>query len=206
LTVTASARNEARNQAVHDRAPERAPVNPHRVRLSLVAAALALGAAAGCNDDSPKTNASPIINSATTVSPTPSTTGEQAAILSQYRLFWSSLTRVSRMPAEARRGALEKFTIDPELKSLLTGMLRTDTKGQVFYGADVPRASQASVSPDGMTAVVNDCQDSTRSGVANRTTGQHLTVGVARNHVVVTMKKSAGVWKVAFVSHTKTPC
>jgi hypothetical protein len=206
LTVTAAARNEARIETVRDRAPEHTPVSPHKVRLSLVAAALTLGAAAGCNDDSPKTNASPIVNSATTVSPTPSATGEQGAILSQYRLFWSSLTPVSRMAPAARRAELAKFTVDPELKSLVAGMSATDRKGQVYYGADRLRATQASISPDGTTAVVNDCQDSTHSGLASRASGERLTVGVARNHVVVTMKKSSGVWKVAFVAYTKTPC
>ena len=110
------------------------------------------------------------------------------------------------MPAAARRAQLAKFTLDPELKSLVAGMSATDRKGQVYYGADRPRATQASISPDGTTAVVNDCQDSTHSGLASRASGEHLTVGVARNHVVVTMKKSSGVWKVAFVAYTKTPC
>jgi hypothetical protein len=176
------------------------------VSLSLVAAALVLGAAAACNDDSTKTNASPIANSGTTATATPSPSVEQAAILSQYRLFWSSLTPVSRMPAVARRGELAKFTVDPELKSLLAGMLSTDKKGDVFYGAHRPRAASASLSADGFTAVVNDCQDSTQTGLARRSDLAPLTKGVLRNHVLVTMKKSAGTWKVAFVSYSKTPC
>jgi hypothetical protein len=205
LTVTAPARNEARSDAAHTPMPKGSPSNPRTVRLSLVAAALFVGAVAGCND-SPRTNASPIVNSGTTARPTPSTTGEQAAILSQYRLFWSSLTPVSRMPAAARRGELAKFTVDPELKSLLAGMLRTDQKGEAFYGAHIPRATSASPSADGLTAVVNDCQDSTKTGLARRSDLAPLTKGVLRNHVLVTMKKSAGIWKVAFVSYSQTPC
>lgn len=143
-------------------------------------------------------------SSAPTASPT--LADEQQAILSQYRLFWSSLTPVSKMPAAQRRAALAKYTVDPELKSLLAGLAQTDAKKQVFYGADRPRATQASISPDGVKAVIDDCQDSSQSGNADRATGRKVTVGVARNHVVVTMTRSDGVWKVYFVSHTKTRC
>ena len=131
---------------------------------------------------------------------------EQQTILGQYRKFWASLTAVSRMPATRRRAALAPFTTDPELKSLLAGMLATDAKGQVFYGADKPRASQASVAPDGHKAVVDDCQDSSAAGVARRSDFAPLTKGRSRNHVVVTMKKPGDTWKVYFVAYTKTPC
>jgi hypothetical protein len=110
------------------------------------------------------------------------------------------------MPAAQRRAALEQYTVDPELKSLLAGMAKIDAKRQVYYGADVPRATQASIAPDGTTAVVNDCQDSRHSGVARRSDLAPLTQGVPRNHVVVTMKKLADTWKVSFVSYTTTPC
>jgi len=34
-----------------------------------------------------------------------------------------------------------------------------------------------------------------------------VTVGVPHNHVVVTMKRASNdLWKIAFVSYTKTPC
>jgi hypothetical protein len=178
-----------------------------RRKVALVAAVpIALALLAGCNDGKggvtvqspPSTSASP--------SPMATASSEQAAILGQYRTFWASLTAVSRMPPADRRAALEKYTVDPELKSLLTGMARTDSKGQMFYGADVPRATQASVAPDGLKAVVNDCQDSTNAGSADKKTARPVTVGVARNHVVVTMQKTVDVWKVYFVSYTKTPC
>lgn len=139
-----------------------------------------------------------------TATPSPD---EQAVLLSQYRKFWTTLAPVSRMAAALRRAELAKVAVDPELKSLLAGMLKTDAKGQVFYGAHVPRATTARISPDAMTGLVNDCQDSTKTGLATRSTMTPVTAGVARNHVVVTMKKAPdGLWKVAFVSYTKTPC
>jgi hypothetical protein len=175
------------------------------IRTVLIGAVLS-AALVGCNGNG-KVQVEPIATGSSpsaTASATP--VSEQQAILSQYRAFWSSLTSVSRMPAAQRRFALMAYTVDPQLKSLLAGMARIDAKDQVFYGADAPRATHASVSPDGGTAVVNDCLDSRHSGVARRSDLAPLTRGVARNHVTVTMKKSAGDWKIYFVSYTKTPC
>jgi hypothetical protein len=187
------------------RAPSGGDAARPRPRTLLVGSLL-FAALAGCNG-SGRVQVEPIATGSS-----PSATGsatpvsEQQAILSQYRTFWSSLTSVSRMPAAQRRTALAAYAVDPELKSLLAGMARIDAKGQTFYGAHIPRATSASISPDGLTAVVNDCQDSTRTGLARRSDLAPLTKGVARNHVVVTVKRSAGAWKIYFVSYTKTPC
>jgi hypothetical protein len=144
-------------------------------------------------------------SSAATASPTP--IGEQQALLSQYRLFWASLTPVSKMPASQRRAALEDYTSDPELKSLVAGMAAIESKGQVYYGAAVPRPSVPPVDPEQTVVLVDDCQAANHAGLANRANLRHLTVGVARNHVVVTLKRRVGeAWKVTFVSYTKTPC
>jgi hypothetical protein len=180
-----------------------------RFRRSLgLAAAIPLGLslAAGCNGGDGGITVQSPPSTSTSPTPTLTATSEQAAILGQYRSFWASLTAVSRMPAAQRRAALEKYTVDPELKSLLAGMLKSDGKGQVLYGANLPRASLATIGPDGLKAVVNDCQNSTKAGIARKADLAPLTRGVARNHVVVTMQKSADVWKVYFVSYTKTPC
>lgn len=167
--------------------------------------ALLLGLA-GCNDANGIAVHAPATSSPT-ASPTPSSASEQQAILGQYRKFWSSLTSVSRMPASQRRAALTPFTMDPELKSLLAGMVATDRKDEVFYGAHMPRAEKASLSPDGSRAVIDDCQDSSRTGLARRSDLAPLTKGMIRNHVVVTMRRADNaVWKVYFVSYTKTPC
>jgi hypothetical protein len=173
---------------------------------TLLIGALLSAALAGCNGNG-RVQVEPIATgSSPSATAGASPVSEQQAILSHYRTFWSSLTSVSRMPAAQRRTALMAYAVDPELKSLLAGMARIDAKGQVFYGAHIPRATSASISPDGLTAVVNDCQDSTRTGLARRSDLAPLTKGVARNHVVVTMKTSAGGWKIFFVSYTKTPC
>ncbi|MCW2599477.1 MAG: hypothetical protein JWM02_1306 [Frankiales bacterium] len=134
--------------------------------------------------------------------PTPT---DLSLVLKQYEGFWASLADVSRLPASERRTALSRYASDPELKSVVFGMSRLDAKGQLLYGANLPRP-KAKIATDGKTALVDDCQDSTKAGAATKSTMAPVTVGVARNHVVVTMKKVDEIWKVVFVSYTKTPC
>lgn len=176
----------------------------NRARTSLLVGCAATLLVSGCSSGKP-TIADPTPGTSTP-SPTATPADEQQLVLGQYRKFWASLTDVSRMPASQRRAALAPFTVDPELKSLLAGMITTDAKHQVYYGAAVPRADAASLSPDGSRAVVDDCQDSRNSGLARRSDLAPLTKGVSRNHVVVTMTKASDVWKVYFVSYSKQPC
>jgi hypothetical protein len=160
---------------------------------------------AGCGSDADGAAApSPSLSAPST--PPPSPVDEQAALLTQYREFWESLTPISRLPEAERQPALAELAVDPALKSLLEGMRQADTKGQVFYGADVPRP-EVRINPDATTALVDDCQDSSNAGIAVKDTEERVTVGVARNHVSVTMKKQpGGPWKVAFIDYTKSPC
>jgi hypothetical protein len=183
-------------------------------RKSALVGCLLAAALAGCNGDSglgaePLVTPSdfPTTGTATASSAaTPPPVDEQSAILSQYRLFWKSLTPVAKLPASLRRAALARYTVDPELKSLLAGMAMVEARQRRFYGADLPRAATASISPDSLRSVVDDCQDSSHAGLSDGATGRRLTYGSARNHVVVTMNKASGIWKVYFVSYVKTPC
>ncbi len=110
------------------------------------------------------------------------------------------------MPASQRRALLEQLAVDPALASLLAGMSQADAKGEVFYGAAVPRPT-VRINPDATTALVDDCQDGTEAGIADKATGEKKTVGVARNRVSVTMKKQPGqLWKVAYVDYANSPC
>lgn len=159
----------------------------------------------GCGSDADGAAApSPSLSAPST--PPPSPVDEQAALLSQYREFWESLTPISRLPEADRQPALAELAVDPALKSLLEGMRQADTKGQVFYGTNMPRP-EVRINPDATTALVDDCQDSSNAGIAVKATEERVTVGVARNHVSVTMKKQpGGPWKVAFIDYAKSPC
>lgn len=184
-----------------------APRGPRtRPVLTSVLVGMLLSSLTGCSGDAQGTAAPPSPSAVTSSSASSTSRDEQAALLAQYRKFWVTLTPASRTSAAQRRLILAEVAVDPALKSILAGFSQADTKRQVLYGQNVPRPT-VRISPDATTALVDDCQDSTRAGVADRATGRELTHGVARNHLSVTMKKTEdGLWKLAFVDYTKTPC
>jgi len=139
-------------------------------------------------------------------SPNPTAVAETRA-LTQYTAFWSELTPASRAAPGKRLQMLSQVSGDPELASLLHGMAHADQLGQVFFGQDVPRPKIAVFSLPRGIAVIDDCADSRSTGLQDRKTGRHLTVGVSRNHIVATMHLGAdGEWRVVFVTYPKTSC
>lgn len=102
---------------------------------------------------------------------------------------------------------LVPYTADPELTSLLEGMTKQDRAGQMIYGQNVPRPEIQSLSDVQRVAVVRDCQDSSHSGVEDKSDHSRVTVGTARNLVVSTMHLgSDGVWRVAYVTYPSSKC
>jgi hypothetical protein len=172
-----------------------------------IAAAVSL--AAGCSGSSggiaqplPSQSLSP----SATASPSNRASPHEQA-LAQYRAFWSILPAVSAAPAAKRRAMLTPYVTDPELASLLKGMQQQDRAGQMIYGRNVPRPTVQSLSLPQKLAVIRDCQDSSHSGVEDKSNQRHVTVGTARNLVVSTLHLgSDGKWRVAFVSYPKSKC
>lgn len=173
-------------------------------RFIAIAAVIAGVAACGGSKPAAQPSTSPIATSPpTTPASSPSV---RQTILAQYDAFWAQLTPASKAPASQRKQMLASYTVDPELSSLLRGMSDAESKDQVFYGRDKLRPRLSQLSEQQGVAVVDDCQDSRGSGLADRSTGRKLTAGVARNHVVSTLHRVRGRWLVAFVSYTKTSC
>jgi hypothetical protein len=102
---------------------------------------------------------------------------------------------------------LAPYAADPALRSLVVGIAAKRSQGQWYYGANLPRPTVASTSVSRGVAVIDDCQDSSHAGLSSISTGQPVTVGVARNHVVATLHRmDDGVWRIVFISYPKTPC
>lgn len=192
-------------------APRRAAA-PKRLRTGLLIGTVITGLLGGCTDGAHPVAGEPSLPMASppsspSPSPSPASFDERQRARAQYSKFWASLTPISKLRASKRESALEKFADEPQLSSLLSGMQRIDAKGQMFYGSDLPHPMAIRLSADSTTAVVDDCQDSTHTGLTTKSGLRPITVGVARNHVVVTMKRGTEhVWKVAFVAYTRTPC
>lgn len=181
-------------------------------RHGLIPVAIA-AALAGCSSNGISTSAGPSGGPSTpppsvnAASPTPSSASDRAALLQQYRAFWMALAPASTSPAADRKRLLSRVAVDPELQSLLSGIARERARGRAFYGVDVPRPKIEQLSTEQSLAVIDDCQDSSGSGVIELSSHRKLTKGTAHNHVVVTLHRGADdVWRVAFVSYPKTSC
>jgi hypothetical protein len=150
---------------------------------------------------------SPTPAASASVTPSSATTSETEQILAQYRGFWQTLTPASRAPESKRGEVLGRYAADPALRSLLAGIAAKRREGQWYYGANLPRPRLESSSVSAGVAVVDDCQDSSGAGLGSVSSGQRITVGVERNHVVATLHRMPdGVWRVVFVSYPKTSC
>lgn len=172
---------------------------------------LAILLATGCSGSSSNiaqplssTSSDPAPSSSTSSGPNGSVSQQ---VLVQYRAFWSIVPAASAASVAKRQFILEPYADDPELASLLKGMRQQDRSGQMIYGRNLPRARVQSLSVQQRVAVVRDCQDSSHSGVEEKKSGRHLTVGKSRNLVVATMRLGDdGMWRVSFISYPKSTC
>ena len=177
--------------------------------LGTLSAAVVVAVLSGCSSNRVATERPTGATDSAPQSPAASTSPEpaRATVLTQYTAFWRSLTPASKAEPGARRAILSKVAADPELSSLLSGIARERSRGRAFYGVDVPRARVTQLLSAQGIAVIDDCQDSSGSGVMELDSGRRLTKGVAHNHVVSTMHRGGdGIWRVASVEYPKSSC
>ncbi len=176
---------------------------PRRATFA-VATALALAGVAACSSGGGVNTEVPVAANAS-VTATPTTEADEAAILAAYREFFARQTEISMAPKEQRRLLLEPFTVDPALERVLRGMLAAEEIGEVGYGA--PEVNPEVDRVDGDEATVLDCQDTREFGRKKVSGGELTTRGIKHATVVVTMKRGAdGAWRVASVDYPEKPC
>jgi hypothetical protein len=167
-------------------------------RIVVVAGAVVVLGASGCTSDGTGPVDPPAPSSAASVTPTPSPSGTaEEQILAQYRRFWTEALPAAQAASDARNRSriLEAVVMEPALHLLVGGMAMLDREGRKPYGRDIPLHEV--VERQGDTALVTGCLDSSHAGVADRATGEKLTVGVPNNPVFVTLKRDHdAVWRV----------
>jgi hypothetical protein len=185
------------------------------VRLFAVpAAGLLILSAAGCGSsdtiDAQHPNPPGHTSSNAPSDPAPSSSSTPSAreqVLRQYRAFWRALPNASAAKPNRRRAILSRYAANGELKTLLKGMAKQERKGQSIYGKNIPHPTIQTLSVKREIAVINDCQDSSHSGIRDDNGGHHVTVGVSNNPVVTTMQLGTdGVWRVTFVRYPENSC
>ena len=192
-------------------------MNPRRTTLNAAlctAAAVSVCAAlAGCSthaDANPITSVNPTgtaTNGGTSATPSSSTSTSLDAAAQEtrdrqdaevvWRKFDTLLTTVQSLPADQVTSALTAVAIDPALSRIQAQNAQFRAEGKVGYGTDIIYVSWPKSINGGDTAVLDDCQDGSQSGVKDAKTGNKLTVGTPNTPIEVTLKRTEQGWKVS---------
>ena len=93
---------------------------------------------------------------------------------------------------------MKKVAAEPELSTVLGGMAASQHMGEVGYGSEIIRPQITGVAST--TAMLRDCQDTSKVGRLKVATGKKVTVGYRDDLAIVTMKRAVdGVWRVATI-------
>jgi len=182
-------------------------------RLAAVTAAAAVLLLAGCaSDDGIDFGSSPQKGSSATPSATSSTDTaqlEQQQVLKDYTAYWSTYdaTAAQASPDKAAvTKTLSAVAADPALTSSVNDIVNAALAGQKAYGSYLVHPKTPVFQNEQNTeALVTDCIDSSKSGWANASTGDPLTVGVPAVFSKATMVKGAdGIWRMSQVTFDDT--
>ena len=132
----------------------------------------------------------------------------RAAVESQWVKSWDVYLAIARTPAADREALIATVAVDPTKANMLSDAAKFDSQGLETYGSLGHRISWPQPINGGATALIDDCQDRSQSGAIKTSTGDKVTVGVARDHYQGSLVKGDdGVWRVEQVFYLKDePC
>ena len=133
---------------------------------------------------------------------------DRAAVEAQWTQFWDVYLAIAITPAADREALVATVAVDPTKANVLSDAAEFDSQGLRTYGTLGHRISWPQPINGATTAVIDDCQDRSQGGAVNTTTGNKVTVGVARDHYQGSLVKGDdGVWRVAQAFYLKDePC
>jgi len=133
---------------------------------------------------------------------------DRAAVESQWVNSWDVYLEIARTPAADREALIATVAVDPTKANMLSDAAKFDSQGLETYGSLGHRISWPRPINGGTTALIDDCQDASQSGAIKTSTGDKVTVGVARDHYQGSLVKGDdGVWRVEQVFYLKDePC
>lgn len=177
--------------------------------LPLVSSSMVILLAAGCaGEGAPTSSTAPTLSAPTQVSSalTPSGQEQRQAVEAAYTQFWPRSLAVPNSPEDAWREEMAALAVDPQLTTTLEAMRRNKLVGVKPYGDVTTRINSVDVRGD--RATVQDCQDGSRSGQADATTGDRKTVGSPRIpiHAQMVRDTTDGRWKVSQLDYPGGPC
>ena len=133
---------------------------------------------------------------------------DRAAVQAQWIKSWDVYLEIARTPAAERKALVKTVAVDPARANMLKDAGKFDAQGLETYGELGHRISWPQPIAGRDYAVIDDCQDASRSGSVMTATGDKVTVGVARDHYQGRLVKGEdGVWRVEQVFYLKDePC
>jgi hypothetical protein len=208
--MRADASRPALDSALHDFS-DRHRINASIIRDSITGLAAAGIAAAsllsGCGGPAPvplPSHSTPVHAPTATSAPTASARTQVIAAYTAY--FPASKAAEAAAPSRAQ-AILAPYAAQPYLRNVLAQMAGYRARGETAWGYVVPHIT--SVTVDGATAEVHDCQDASHAALASASTGKVIpgTAGQARTSLIASLALgSDGRWRITSLAHLAVPC
>jgi hypothetical protein len=179
-----------------------------RVSAGILAALLSTGLAACAGSaDAPPSSDSTASASRPAISDSPASGGPadgRTQVLSHYAAFFNALPELSRMDEAERNVRLRQYLTGAAYTAVVKSMTAQAKFGKALYGRAVLQPRVASLGPN--TALVRDCQDTSKSGVEDVKTGQKETRGIPRSLVVTNVQRTDGAWRISRIDYRGPKC
>lgn len=125
---------------------------------------------------------------------------DRKAVEAAWLKYWDVYAKLADVPKAQRAAKYATVAVDPELAMLIKIAANADKEGVNNSGPVVHRIAWPLPIDRADEAVITDCQDQSKFGLADSKTGQQLSVGSDRVKIQPTLRRtSIGVWKVAAV-------
>jgi hypothetical protein len=127
------------------------------------------------------------------------------AVDAAYRRFWDIAQALDQHPEDQWRTRLSQVAAEPVLTRILDGLHSRTQAGYRQYGAVTPHPTIVQLGPD--RASILDCQDASRTGELDTTTGLATNPGRAQTPVTASLTRAAdGLWRVAEARYLDGDC
>jgi hypothetical protein len=128
-----------------------------------------------------------------------------AAIRAAYDEYWRVEHTVLQLPESQWPATIGKVAAEPQLSRVVDGLRSLRSQSITLYGSVTSRVSSVDIA--GSRATLRDCQDASKAGQADATSGKPKTVGVARSPIEATLERGTdGSWRVTGVTYPGGTC
>lgn len=122
---------------------------------------------------------------------------DRAAVEAQYTRYWEVYAALPHTPEDQWDALLGAVAVEPVLSNAKKDARTIMGKGRDTYGTVAHRFSWPKSIDGSDTATISDCDDTSQSGAYETATGNKVTVGVPRRHMVGSMIRGAdGIWRI----------